>query len=183
MIEKNKLSEIYDLYSREIYAYIAGYVCIRETAEDLLHDTFVRLINYTLSHDLDLSNIRAFMYKIARNLCIDHARKEKKTGADTIPDETPGRDFSTHGDMEYEELKGKIESLLEKMDEVSRSVFIMRTRLKIPFRDISESLGISERTAKRKMSDTLAYLSKSLVKAGFLLLLAFLMAFLAWIFV
>jgi len=177
MIDERTLGDIYARHARELLAYICGFVRIRETAEDILHDAFVRLIRYSRDYPLDDRNIRAFLYKTSRNLCIDHARKMRKTRESQLLDniEYDGARYERE-QVEYEELKQHIDRLVDEKDTVSRSVYIMRTELSLPYEEIAENLGISERTAKRKMRAMLEYLAKSLEKSGFKLLFLFFMA-------
>lgn len=177
MIDNKLIQEIYHKYGRELLIYICGFVIIRETAEDLLHDAFVRLIMFSLNHQVDESNLRAYMYRIARNICIDYIRKNRKKHEAELHEHIEyTRSQSIHEEVEYNELKQKVSELVDKKDPVSRSVYIMRTELNMPYDEIAENLGISERTAQRKMKGMLEYLTDSLEKYGFTLLLLLWMA-------
>lgn len=180
MIDDRTLSDIYDKHARELFVYIYGFVRSRETAEDILHETFVRFMRFSREHILDESNIRAFLYKISRNLCIDHLRKNRKKQEFPLHDtiEYPGS-HTAQDDVEYDELRQIVAELVEKKDPVSRSVYIMRTELSLTYEEIAKNLGISERTAKRKMKAMLEYLAESLEKHGYKLLLLILLAFMA----
>lgn len=181
MIDNLLLSDIYDRYGSELLIFIAGFVRNRDTAEDILHDAFVRLIRYSQNYPLDESNIRAFLYKTARNLCIDHARRNRLRRESTLEDTVEYTGSRTlHEDVEYNELRHTVEELLDKKDPIARSVYIMRTELTLPYREIAKILGISERTAKRKMKAMLEYLAVSLEKSGFKLLFLICVALIAF---
>lgn len=180
MIDERTLSDIYKKHGRELLAYICGFVRGTETAEDILHDAFVRLIRYSQNHPFDENNIRAFLYKIARNLCIDYSRKSRKHQESSLVENVEYAGSRTQqDDVEYNELKRRVDGLVDAKDPVSRSVYIMRTELSLPYEEIAENLGISERTAKRKMRNMLEYLAESLEKYGFKLLLLFFLALIA----
>lgn len=183
MIDNKKLSDIYDRHSRELFIYICGFVKIPETAEDILHDAFVRLMRYSEKYPLDETNIRAFLYRISRNLCIDHARKGHELRVTPIDETIRSGGMSVPEELERRELAGAVRELVDGQDALTRSVFLMRTELDMPYRDIAENLGISERTAKRKMSSMLEYLADSLEKSGFKILIFILLALCALIFV
>lgn len=177
MIDRKLVQDIYYRHGKELLVYICGFVKIRETAEDLLHDAFVRLIRHSLDHQIDESNLRAFLYRIARNTCIDYLRKNrKKHEAELHEYMVYGRSASVQEDIEYGELKQKVAELVDSKDPVSRSVFIMRTELNMTYDDIAGNLGISERTAQRKMKDMLKFLTESLEKGGFTLLFLIMLA-------
>jgi len=180
MIDNRTLSEIYDKHARELFVYIYGFVRSRETAEDILHDAFVRLMRFSSNHPLDESNIRAFLYKIARNLCIDHVRKNRKKQESPLHDNIEYTGLRTvQEDLEYNDLRQRVAELVDKKDPISRSVFIMRTELSLTYEEIAKNLGISERTAKRKMKSMLEYLAESLEKYGYKFLLLILLALIA----
>lgn len=171
MIDRNTVRDIYDRHARELMVFIRGFVRIQETAEDILHDAFVRMMRYSEHHPLDTGNIRSFLYRTARNLCIDHARRSRRIGFSPITGDLESGHREPQEEIEYGELRRKVEELLDRTDPVARSVYLMRTELEMPYRDIAETLRISERTAKRKMSGILEYLAESLEKSGFLLVM------------
>ena len=183
MIDNKKLSDIYDRHSRELFVYICGFVRVPETAEDILHDAFVRLMRYSEKYPLDDTNIRAFLYRISRNLCVDHARKSRSVSASPIDETVRSEEAGVPEELERQELVRTVQELVDRKDTLTRSVYLMRTELDMQYRDIAENLGISERTAKRKMSSMLEYLADSLEKSGFRILIFVLLALCALIFV
>ena len=183
MIDNKTLSDIYDRHHHELFVYICGFTRAPETAEDYLHDAFVRLIRYSQKYPLDPTNIRAFLYRTARNICIDHARRSRKLKISPLEENLKSGGSDPQEDLELRELHGTVSSLVDASDQVSRSVYLMRTELDMPYREIAEALNISERTAKRKMSSMLEYLADALEKAGFRLSMLILLALLAILFV
>ncbi|HOT46461.1 MAG TPA: sigma-70 family RNA polymerase sigma factor [Spirochaetota bacterium] len=177
MIEEQRLKELYSLYGRELLIYIFGFVKIKETAEDIFHDAFVRLIRHSRDRAIDETNIRAFLYRIARNLCIDYLRKNRSTREMPLDENIAyNAPRDSEKNIEYEELRNRVSDLIDKKDPVSRSVYIMKMELDMTYGEIAENLGISERTAQRKMKEMLEYLAESLEKYGFTLLLLILLA-------
>ncbi len=183
MIDNKKLSDIYDRHSRELFIYICGFVRVPETAEDILHDAFVRLMRYSEKYPLDEANLRAFLYRIARNLCVDHARKMRAARMTTIDESIRSGGMGVPEELEQRDLIRIVEELVERKDALTRSVYLMRTELDMQYREIADNLGISERTAKRKMRSMLEYLADSLEKSGFRILIFVLLALCALIIV
>jgi len=172
MIDREKLGSLYDRYSKELLVYIYSFTGSTESAEDILHDSFVKLIRYSIKRDVDEGNIKALLYKISRNASVDYLRRNKKIFFSELNEETNADTANTVQDkIELGELRQKIESLLSGLDEISRSIFVMKNENLMTFGDIANVLGISERTAKRKMSSTLSYLANELEKAGFFIII------------
>ncbi len=64
----------YDKYVKQIYRFILIKVSNKEVAEDLTQEVFLK----TWQHLVDqksLSNFRAFIFRIAHNIVVDHYRK------------------------------------------------------------------------------------------------------------
>ena len=183
MIDGTTLGGIYDRHSHELFVYICGFTRDPQAAEDLLHDAFERLIRYSMKYPLDLENVRAFLYRTARNLCIDRSRRRPEREAAVLSENHPSADGGPHDELEKRELREKISALVDAKDPLSRSVYLMRTELEQPYEEIAAALGISVRTAKRKMQAMLEYLADSLEKYGYMILLLILLALLAASFV
>ncbi len=170
MLAKDEITELYERHGRELFVYIYRTIGSHDTAEDILHDCFVNLIVYSQRHDIDERRIRAFLYRTAHNLCVNHLKKSKriklsslKEGNDSFFD-----DRSITNNVEYEELNKKIYILLNDMDELSRSMFIMKKELDMSIAEIASNTGKSERTVRRRLKRVISYLSDSLTKSGFI---------------
>lgn len=81
-------SQIYDKYIKKIYRFIFIKVNSQETAEDLCSEVFLRCWQTFNKNPDKIENVQAFLYKIARNLVIDHYREKSKIqviSADNVP--------------------------------------------------------------------------------------------------
>ncbi|MDP3993804.1 MAG: sigma-70 family RNA polymerase sigma factor [Candidatus Doudnabacteria bacterium] len=68
--------QIYELYFEKVYRFIYYRTNHRQTAEDLVADTFVRVWN-KISAIEDSASFNGWIYQIARNLLIDYYRSRK----------------------------------------------------------------------------------------------------------
>jgi RNA polymerase sigma-70 factor (ECF subfamily) len=71
------LTRIYDSYFRPIYGFIRLRVDDHALAEDLTSEVFVRLVEATRRHAGPKSNLRGWLFQVARNLVHDHYRSGK----------------------------------------------------------------------------------------------------------
>jgi RNA polymerase sigma factor (sigma-70 family) len=168
MLDNKKISELYDAHAKELIIYIYSFVKSQETAEDILHDTFIRLLKYAKSDSITDNNLRAMLYKIARNICIDYIRKKNRRRETELTDNLEVSDSGLVEVINTRDLNDKINAFLENCDPVSRSVFIMKKELLFTFESIAERLNISVRTAKRKMQKITENLIDELKKCDFL---------------
>jgi RNA polymerase sigma-70 factor (ECF subfamily) len=70
------LGELYDRYAPRIYAYVYRRVGDAFLAEDLTGDVFVRVIQAIQSERFWHTSFRAWLYRIAHNLVVDHFRRQ-----------------------------------------------------------------------------------------------------------
>lgn len=114
----------------------------REKAKDLMQQTFTKTWDY-ISEGKEIDNLKAFLYKTARNLIIDYHRKKKEQSLENILDS--GRQF---GDSSTEEIHDKIEvekykKLMQDLDEKYREAVMLRYVEELKPQEIAEILDIS----------------------------------------
>src|SRR3989344_792414 len=71
-------AELYDRYVSGIYRFISFKVNSKEEAQDLTSEVFLRAWHYLLE-SRDVASFTALIYRIARNLVIDHYRSRRAT--------------------------------------------------------------------------------------------------------
>lgn len=76
--DERAFGQIYDLYFAKVYRFIYYRVNHSETAEDLASETFIRVWN-KLAQIGDAAAFQAWLFRIARNLVVDHYRARKIT--------------------------------------------------------------------------------------------------------
>lgn len=78
-ITQEQFTEIYNSHVEKIYRFCFLKISSSDDAKDLTSEVFVKFIHYAKKNDREVENIRAFLYRIARNLVIDYYRvREKK---------------------------------------------------------------------------------------------------------
>jgi RNA polymerase sigma-70 factor (ECF subfamily) len=126
--------EAYDLYVDHIYRFIYFKVSNKETAEDFSSAVFLKTWNYLQDGNfLECKTLKALLYKIARNLIIDHYRKassqqnislEESTGdyGPEIVDDN--QDIARQADVSISITR--IEKKLAELKDEYREVLVMR---------------------------------------------------------
>jgi RNA polymerase sigma-70 factor (ECF subfamily) len=74
-MDNQLLKQLYQKYQKEIYLYLYSLCKNRDLAEDLVQETFLKAI---LSLPNEHTNVRAWLYMVARNLYFNYTKKEKK---------------------------------------------------------------------------------------------------------
>jgi RNA polymerase sigma-70 factor (ECF subfamily) len=152
------LSILYRRYSQRIYTYCRKIIGDSTTAEDLLQETFVKVLE-SGRQQRAIENFPAYLMTIARNLCLSHRARSKRQFVEV-------EDFHlSYRDVPYEqrELLQLIQASLELLPEDYREAFVLREYNGLSYNEIAEVIGESLDVvkvrifrAKKKLRDILA---------------------------
>jgi RNA polymerase sigma-70 factor (ECF subfamily) len=141
------------------------------TAEDLLQDTFIKVVKTIKSGKYnEEGKFLPWVLRIAHNLAIDFFRKSKRNP--TIVMEDGSGVFNTlefaEDSIESEHIRQDTNALLKKLvqelPEVQKEVLIMRHYMQMSFQDIAESTDVSINTALGRMRYALINLRRKMQK-------------------
>ena len=76
-------SIVFEEYKNLLYFIIASYVSIKEDCDDILNDTYLKILENRKSIN-DISKLKTFMTTIAKNEALQFLRKQKPTFVDNI---------------------------------------------------------------------------------------------------
>ena len=166
-------------YRRPLYNFILRYVRDRESAEDLLQDAFLRVIQRSDEFKGE-SKFTTWLYTIARNLCIDSQRKMSYRRHRSLDAPTPGKDADGPNLLERiaseqpqadrdaiaKALQDEIAQAVEALPDEQREVFLMREVQNLAFKEIAAIVGVPENTVKSRMRYALERLQEALAEYG-----------------
>lgn len=148
----------YAEHGEELERYLTRRLSCAQTAADLKHETFTRLINGKTFDRID--NPRAYLFQIARNLVADHFRSKslptQPTSPETwerVPDEAPGPERTA---IARESLH-RLEKALERLPPRQREILVMHKYQELSYAEIASKLGISKNTVMVHMMRALAH--------------------------
>lgn len=130
--------EIYRRYSNRIFAYCKRFLGDREDAMDVFQETFVKFYQ-TAKEDREMTNLPAFLLRIARNLCLNVLRQRKSTSE--IEDYMSSINIEKENDEN--ELLRLIKEAIMKLPEDYREIFILREYQGMSYNEIANHLNIS----------------------------------------
>lgn len=144
-------ARIYDRYVRAIYRFVLLKLPSKQDAEDITSDVFLKSWNYLQEHH-DVRQIRALLYKIARNAIADWYRSKSVTPdrslAVTIRVDdasTAIEDFSDTGRgqalIEARAELSIVMGKLERLKDEYRDVLTLRLIDGLPFNIIADIMG------------------------------------------
>ncbi|MGI8414212.1 MAG: RNA polymerase sigma factor, partial [Solirubrobacteraceae bacterium] len=133
---------IHDRYRRRLFAYTRQMLPRRrQDAEDALQDIFVRAYCGLRANDRELA-LRAWMYRIAHNRCVDELRRPIPPTSDVL-DLIPSRAKDPHEQTEQREAVSRLVADVRRLPEQQRSALLMRELGGIAYADIAGALSVS----------------------------------------
>ena len=138
--------EVYDTYADAIFRHCYFRVNDRELAKDLMQETFTRTWEY-MQNGKNPENLRAFLYRVATNLVIDHYRKKKAYSLEELAEKTgfdPPLDLTEYI-LNTVDAKRAL-ALLPQLTELYRSVLVLRFVDDFSPKEIAAITGESENT-------------------------------------
>jgi RNA polymerase sigma-70 factor (ECF subfamily) len=131
----------------------------RTLAEDVTQETFIRFFESKDYHSIGKE--MAYLYTIARNLCIDYFRKQKEELIEDLPakiQEMP--DSSDKVESIVDQLS--IEQALDHLTDDEREAVVLRFSGELSVEDIAKSMDISRFAVRRRISSALEKLRKEM---------------------
>ena len=147
----NKKTDLEEQYDR-IYRYCYFKLHRRETAEDITQETFLRYLDHYGERDQEW-DLR-YLYRIARNLCVDEYRKPT---FEPLPDEISEQDYA-----EKTITTLWLRNALDKLSEEEQEILLLRYANEVPNNVIGQMLGVSRFALYRKIQQALRKLQKEL---------------------
>jgi len=126
-LDEAALAELYDRYAPRMYAYIYRRVGDAALAEDLTGELFVRVLRAIRSRRPWRTSFRAWLYRIAHNLVVDHYRQQPPAAQVTL-DEALSLvgDGDPAGDVETDRLHLELRTALRHLTPIQQEVLALR---------------------------------------------------------
>ena len=129
----------------------------RQTAEDLAQEAFVRLLGSEKMSEL--RHPAPFLFQIARNLAVDHLRRQQIHARNNAELDTPGileEIPATAAEPDQEILAmqqtGQILTILRTMPLRRQKIFIMHRIYGYTYEEIAARLGVSRSSVEKHLS-------------------------------
>src|SRR3954451_20312025 len=134
---------LYDRYRQRLFAYVRQMLssASRQDAEDVLQDVFVRAYGALRNDSRDM-NVRAWLYRVAHNRCIDHLRRPVPPAAEVF-------DVSRkplHDPIEEAQRRDDLRRLVAdvgQLPEQQRSALLMREIDGMAYADLANALDVT----------------------------------------
>ncbi len=160
-----ELEELYRRYRMDLYRYLCFLTHDPVQAEDLLSETFVRVIK-RLPTFRGECEVKTWLFGIARNIWLESLRRRHQSvSLDDLMERYITDDALTETTAARQKLR-RVQALLQQKDERTRSVVYLRAQ-GYSYQEIAQKLQITEASARVVEHRTRAWLKATLQKEGY----------------
>ena len=163
--DKQAFGMLYSSYLDEIFRFVFFKVESKQTAEDITEETFLKTwenLTRIYRKDGKINNFRAWLYRIANNLVIDHYRKKKP--AFNIEHTRPSKKPLLEEMVLKEELSKELIHSIRKLEPDHQEIVILRLVNDLSHREVAEIMNISEGYSRVLLFRALKQLKEMLVE-------------------
>ncbi|PRO65908.1 RNA polymerase sigma factor SigX [Alkalicoccus urumqiensis] len=170
---KEEFERLYSAYHQQLFQYVFYLVRSRETAEELVQEVYIKVLNSFESFE-GKSSEKTWLYSIAKHVAIDWIRRQsrKKRKFEGKEYEWSEREFEIEDKqplpedivMQKEEIQ-QVYRMLEKCTADQQQVMILRYVQSLSIAECADILGWSESKVKTTQHRALKALQKQLKSA------------------
>jgi RNA polymerase sigma-70 factor (ECF subfamily) len=161
--------KIVDAYQNRVFGFVRRMVPNPEEAADVTQEVFIRAFQSFDRFD-HRSSVRTWLFRIAHNLCIDRARKVKRSPHEVgLVDPDEGDEIEVY-DARWQpdrlvlddELMEVVDRAIRSMSEKLRSVLLLHDREDMAYEEIAQMLNLPVGTVKSRLFLARAHLQNAL---------------------
>lgn len=149
--DRDAFDDIYYETQTSVYLSIKTYIREPQIIEDLMQDTYVRVIQNIEKYKKG-TNFKAWISCVARNIAINYYNKEKRVDILDVNDVT----------FVQEEPESKLDYYLSLVEGIERDVIIYHIVLDMKFKDIAKIMEIPQSTVFAKYKSAIEKMKKNL---------------------
>lgn len=145
--------EIYELYARRLYSFCLKYTKRKESAEEIMEDTFIWLWRNRKTLDA-LSSIKSILFLRAKHYLINAYRKvvNSPTYEDYMDYLDHHSSESPDSILEYEDFLRQVNKLLDQLPRTQQDIIRLSKIEMLSNQEIAHRLNYSEQTVKNQLS-------------------------------
>lgn len=147
---EDSISKIYREYYLDVYRFLICFSGNQHDAEDITQEVFIRVLNNLSNYNSSSSNLKTWIFSIAKHAAVDHYRKKKFVSIfkDGFFKQIASSDKDPNELMEHNQMKKCVHEAVSKLKPNYRTVVILRGINEFSIKETSEILQCSESKVK-----------------------------------
>jgi len=162
-IDTEQFRAFYDKYHDPLFRFIAHHVGSAETAQDLTQDVFIHALERLDHFSWQGYSFGAWLFHIARRRVLPrYWRSQGRHAGHAIADDETVADANADqaGDLEREQLRGRVRELMARFPDERYDVFVLRVFMEWSEQDTALAMGMKPKTVRSHLARGRAQLSE-----------------------
>ena len=141
--DKAAFTQFLERYLTAIVEFAQRYLGSRAEAEDIAQEAFIRVWRKAASWHPQGAPPRSWLYRIAKNLCVDELRKRRKQTSLDENDELPATECTPERSMEQDDQAAAINKAFAMLPERQRTAIILCAQQGLSNKEAAIVMGVS----------------------------------------
>ena len=174
----SSLEELFNYYYPRLFNFSKSFLKLEDGINDILQEVFVKI--WQKRKNISSSaTFNSYIFTITRNLLLNELRS--RLNSENIKEEVQkisiASEYSSMEQMEYSELKEKVDHIIDELPERQKEIFILSRTEGLSHKEIAEKLGIKTKTVEYHIALAVKSLKEKLKDFGIMSLLYFYLFF------
>lgn len=172
------MEELFNYYYPRLLNFSRKFLKIEEGIDDIIQEVFIKIWQ-NRKNIKNTATFNSFIFTITRNLLLNELRSRlnnEKT-RDEIRNLSIAQEYSSLEEIEYNDVKEKVEQLIDTLPERQKEIFVLSRTEGLSHKEIAEKLGINTKTVEYHITLAVKYLKDNLKNMGIISLLYFCLFF------
>ncbi|HEY3193008.1 MAG TPA: sigma-70 family RNA polymerase sigma factor [Solirubrobacterales bacterium] len=137
--QQHAFDALVERYQARLLGFCRQMLGCTEDAEDVLQEVFVAAYNAMVADERPIA-VRPWLYRIARNRCLNHLRKPTADGQDTMDTHPHMNGVTTHERVQNREEFRSLLADVGKLPETQRSALLLREIDAMSYEEIAQAM-------------------------------------------
>ena len=151
--ELDYLAQLFEKYHVALLNYFIRMGNLRTVSEDLVQETFVRVLTYRASYQGE-NKFSSWLYRIARNAAIDHYRKPGQKQAqlhDSFEESYHSDDQQLTDHIQHSQQQAHFDQAMAALNHEQRELIVLSRYQQLKYEEIAELMECNLNTIKTRM--------------------------------
>ena len=155
---------LYERYERPLFAFVRAQLRDPADAEDVLHEAFMAVLRERGQRHA-IRSFRAWIYQVARNLCLNRARAHERSGraleAAAHDEALVASPLAAERKIELEQLTTRLAHAVARLPERLAEMYRLRAA-GLSYDELAQTLNVPVGTVKSRMNEMVARLREEM---------------------